>query len=132
MPLPRSAAIVAIQLRDIEGGINELGNMLENRNGNLAEGKETTQALKGFEQHKKSYLSNTAFGGTGRQKAFCRGGGIDLGQVFRGQVWLEAGIRCSFNRRDGARGFATTGSFQLDTTIDFCYYTNVEVDEAIS
>src|SRR6266496_4975207 len=74
MPLPRSAAIVAIQLRDIEGGINELGNMLENRNGNLAEGKETTQALKGFEQHKKPCLRNTASARTGCWKPSSRGG----------------------------------------------------------
>ncbi len=131
VPLPRSAAIVAVQVRDIEVGINEPGNMLENGNGNLTERNEAPQALIGFEQHKKAYLSNTAFGGTSRQKAFRRGGGIDLGQVFRGQVSLEAGIGCAFNRRHGFRRFATR-SFQLDTSIDFCYYSNVVVDAAIS
>src|SRR6266536_2603731 len=131
MPLPRSAAIIAVQVRDIEVGINEPDDVLENGNGNLTGGNEASQALIRFEQHKKAYLSNTAFGGTSRQKAFCRGGGIDLGQVFRGQVSLEAGIGCSFNRRHGFRRFDTR-SYQLDTSIDFCYYSNVVVDAAIS
>jgi hypothetical protein len=52
-------------------------------------------------------------------------------QVLRGQISLEAGVRCSFNRSHGSGRFAT-GSFQLDTTIDFCYYSNAQVAEAIS
>jgi hypothetical protein len=119
MPLPRSAAIIAIQIRDIEVGINELGDMLENRNGNLAEENEASQALVYFEQHEEAHLSNTAFGGTSREKPFCRSGSIDLGQVFRGQTSLEPRICCSFNRSHGSRRF-DTGPSQLDTAIDFC------------
>jgi hypothetical protein len=45
MPLPRSAAIIAVQIRDIEVGINELGDVLDNGNGNLTEENEAPQAL---------------------------------------------------------------------------------------
>ena len=108
--LPRSAAIIAVQVRDIEVGINEPGDVFANRNGNLAEGNETAQALIHFEQHEETHLSNAAFGGTSRQKAFRGGRSIDLGQVFCVRISLETGIRCSFNRRHGSRRFAM-GSF---------------------
>lgn len=59
MPLPRSAAIVAVQLRDIEVGINEPGDMLENGSRNLAKENEAPQALIGFEENKKADFCNT-------------------------------------------------------------------------
>ena len=45
MPLPRSAAIVPVQIRKSEMGINEPGDMLANGNRNLTEGNEAPQAL---------------------------------------------------------------------------------------
>ena len=106
VPLPCPATIVPVQIREIEVRINEPGDMLANGNGNLTDENEAPQALIRFEQHQKADLGETAFGGTSREKAFTRGGGIDLGQVFCRQISLEAGIGCSFNRRHGSRRFA--------------------------
>ena len=79
--------------------INELGDMLDNGSRNLTQGNEAPQALIRFEEHEKAQLGDTAFGGTQRQKTFLWSRCIDLSQIFRREVSLEARIGRSLNCR---------------------------------
>ncbi len=99
MPLPRSAAIVAIQVGDIEVWTNELGDMLDNGSPNLTQGNDAPQALIRFEEHEEAQLSDAAFRRTEREEAFLWSWGIDLFQIFRREVALEARIGRSLNCR---------------------------------
>src|SRR2546421_3165365 len=99
MSLSCSTGIVGIEVRSIQTGIDDLGDMVTNGERNLTEGNEATQALIGLEQHEKAKLRQTAFGGTMSQEAFLGGWGVDLSQILRGQAPLEARIGGSFRYR---------------------------------
>jgi hypothetical protein len=53
-------------------------------------GNEALQALIHFEQYEEAQLSDAAFGRTEREVAFLWGRGIELFQIFRREVPLEA------------------------------------------
>src|SRR5207244_590609 len=72
MSLSCSTGIVGIEVRSIQTGIDDLGDMVTNGERNLTEGNEATQALIGLEQHEKAKLRKTAFAGSQAKKPACR------------------------------------------------------------
>ncbi len=97
-----------MQVGSIKLGINKLGDMIKNGGRDFTQKNKATQALIGFEEHKKAYFGNTAFGGTVGDKAFLRRGGIDLSEIFDRQDLLEARIggslNCCHKRHTSAHG----------------------------
>jgi hypothetical protein len=103
--------------------------MLNDGGRDFTQRDKAAQALVGFEQDKKPYLGNATFGGMMGDQAFLRGRRIDLCKIFGREDLLEARIGGSFNCGHRASHFRTR-QHQLDTAMDFCYYTFVEVANA--
>jgi hypothetical protein len=75
---------------NMQGWINELGEMLDDGGRHIAKRDEITQPLIGFEQDEKAEFRHRAFCRTMGQKAFLRSWRVDLNQIFRRQDSFES------------------------------------------
>src|SRR6266851_3473493 len=61
MTLPCTAGVVGLQIRNMQGGINEFNDMVENRERHVVQRNKTTQTLVGFKEDEKANLCYRTF-----------------------------------------------------------------------
>ena len=118
MSKSRPGRVVGSKVGGMQGGIDDLSKVFNDRGRDITYWREIPQALIGFEQDEKAEFGNRAFGGAMGKKTFLRSWCVDISQIFHRKDSLKPGIRGSLNSSHSFVFLLST--LLLQRCIDFC------------